>query len=59
MPFLIYHNVIHIMHTEIIDLIVANLFSHTFSKGSEHFFGRNRVPLAVHCRIRHLSIELK
>lgn len=61
MPFSIYHNVIHIMRTQIIDLIIANLliFSHTFSKGTEHFVGRNRVSSAVHCRIRHLSIALK
>lgn len=51
----------HTMHTQINDLIIANLFlfSHTFSLGQEHFFGRNRVSSGEHCRKRQVSTELK
>lgn len=61
MQFSIYHYAMHIMHTQINNLIIADLliFQHTLSKGSEQFFQINRVSPAKHCRKRHVSTELK
>lgn len=55
------HNSMHIMLNEICDLIIGNLllFSHTFFNVSKHFFGINRLSLAGHCKLRHVSTELK
>lgn len=51
----------HMIHTQINDLIIANLFifPHTFSLGQEHFFGRKRVSSGEHCRKRQVSTESK
>lgn len=52
--FFTYNYAMHMMHTQINDLIIANLFifPHTFLLGQEHFVGRNRVSSGEHCRKR-------
>lgn len=49
------------MPNEINDLIIVNLliFSQTFSKVLEHFSGINLMSAAEHCKLRHVSTELK
>lgn len=59
MLFTIHCYAIHIMHTQINGLIIANLsiFPHTFSLGEEHFFVQNRVSSGEQCRKRQVSTE--
>lgn len=61
MPYYIYYHIIHKMPNEINDLIIVNLliFSQTFSKVLEHFSGINLMSAAEHCKLRHVSTELK
>lgn len=49
------------MPNEINDLIIVNLliFSQTFCKVLEHFCGINLMSFSVHCKLRHVSTELK
>lgn len=49
------------MPNNINDLIIVNLliFSQIFCKVSEHFCGINLVSAAEHCKLRHVSTELK
>lgn len=51
----------HMMHTQIYDLIIANLFifQHTVSLGQEHFFWRNSVSSGEHFRTIQVSTESK
>lgn len=50
----------HMMHTQINDLIIANLFifPHTFSLDQEHFSGRNRVSSGEHCRKGYHRVKM-
>lgn len=59
MLFSIHNYAMHIMHTQINDLIIANwfIFPHTFSLGQEHFSGWNRVSSDKNCRKRQVSTE--